>query len=116
MTEAAFRDAPHSDQIEAAIVDALRAAEALTISLVATDADDAIVSHVAFSPVTIDGEDQDWYGLGPVSVMPACQGHGIGSDLVNDGIARLRTLGARGCVVLGIEDIIAGSVSGSTGR
>jgi putative acetyltransferase len=101
VTEAAFKDAPHSDQTEAAIIVALRAANALTISLVATNANDVVVGHVAFSPITIDGEYQGWYGLGPVSVMPTCQGRGIGSDLINDGIAQLRTLGARGCVVLG---------------
>lgn len=101
VTEVAFRDALHSDQTEAAIIVALRRANALTISLVATDADDVIVGHVAFSPVTIDGEDWGWYGLGPVSVTPKCQGQGIGRNLINDGINRLRALGARGCVVLG---------------
>lgn len=101
VTEVAFRNAPHSDQTEAAIIVALRRAHALTISLVATDADGAILGHVAFSPVTVNGEDQGWYGLGPVSVTPTCQGQGIGRDLINDGIDRLRALGARGCVVLG---------------
>ena len=101
VTEVAFRNALHSDQSETAIVVALRRARALTISLVATDDDGVIVGHVAFSPVTVNGEDQGWYGLGPVSVTPACQGQGIGRALINDGIDQLRALGARGCVVLG---------------
>jgi predicted N-acetyltransferase YhbS len=47
---AAFQDAPHSGGSEAAIVDALRKAGALAVSLVAQD-EGAVVGHVAFSPV-----------------------------------------------------------------
>ena len=46
----AFSVAPRSNGTEPAIIDALRAADALTISLVAI-ADGAIVGHVAASPV-----------------------------------------------------------------
>ena len=53
ITSAAFEGAPHSSGTEAAIVDALRAAGALTVSLVAVQ-NGEIVGHVAFSPVTID--------------------------------------------------------------
>ena len=52
---AAFTNAPHSSGTEAAIVDALRHAGALAVSLVAED-EGEIVGHIAFSPVTIDGE------------------------------------------------------------
>jgi len=100
LTRDAFRGAPHSDQTEAEIIAALREAGALTVSLVATE-HDTIVAHVAFSPVTVNGTHQGWYGLGPVSVTPARQGNGIGQVLINDGLARLKQLGARGCVVLG---------------
>ncbi len=100
LTESAFRDAPHSAQTEARIVDALRAGGALTVSLVATD-DAEILGHVAFSPVTILGAEGDWYGLGPVSVWPARQRKGIGQALIRDGLRRLDATGAAGCVVLG---------------
>lgn len=100
LTDAAFRDAPHSDGTEAAIVDALRRVDALTVSLVA-EADGAIVGHAAFSPVTIDGTHSGWFGLGPVSVEPGRQRLGIGSALVRAGLDRLRAQGAAGCVVLG---------------
>lgn len=103
LTQAAFKDAEHSSQTEAAIVDALRDAGVLTLSLVAVD-DDQIVGHVAFSPVTIDGNDIGWYGLGPVSVWPERQRKGIGKALILNGIERLKQLGARGCVVLGDPD------------
>jgi putative acetyltransferase len=71
LTFAAFGNAPHSTQTEAAIIDALRAAGALTISLVAVDAE-VLVGHVAFSPVTINGEVSGWYGLGTGLVRSQC--------------------------------------------
>ncbi|WP_454813718.1 GNAT family N-acetyltransferase [Labrys neptuniae] len=100
VTKAAFEAMAHSSQTEAAIVDALRAAGALTLSLVAEKAGE-IVGHVAFSPVTIDGAFRRWYGLGPVSVRPDCQRDGIGRALIEAGLADLRRLMAEGCVVLG---------------
>lgn len=96
----AFLNAEHSDGTEASIVDALRAAGALTISLVATEGA-SIVGHVAFSPVTIDGAHGGWFGLGPVAVHPAWQGRGVGRELIEAGLAKLQDRGALGCVVLG---------------
>jgi putative acetyltransferase len=100
VTAAAFQGKPYSAGTEAQIVDALRAADALTISLVAEDHDE-IVGHVAFSPVTINGRPGRWYGLGPVSVSPRRQRRGIGTALIKTGLAQLRDLGAAGCVLLG---------------
>jgi putative acetyltransferase len=100
LTDAAFKGMPFSDQTEAAVVDGLRAAGALTLSLVATE-DEDIVGHVAFSPVTIDGVAGDWYGLGPVSVWPGRQRSGIGMALIGEGLRRLRSLKAGGCVLTG---------------
>ena len=100
LISAAFETAPHSSGTEAAIVDALRTAGALTLSLVAMEGD-AIVGHVAFSPVTIDGKVAGWFGLGPVSVRPDRQNKGIGTNLIGDGLDRLAEMGAAGCVVLG---------------
>jgi putative acetyltransferase len=100
LTEAAFKDAPHSGQNEARIVQALRSAGALTLSLVAIE-DGEIIGHVAFSPVTINGASGDWYGLGPVSVRPDRQKRGIGQALIRDGLQGLLSLQAAGCVVLG---------------
>lgn len=100
LTDAAFAGAEHSSQTEAAIVDALRRSGALAISLVA-EQDGAIVGHAAFSPVLIDGKDLGWFGLGPVSVSPGLQRGGIGTALIEEGLALLKARGARGCVVLG---------------
>ena len=100
LTDAAFKGMPYSDQTEAKIIDALRAAGALTISLVAIK-DGEIVGHVAFSPVRINGAAGDWYGLGPVSVRPDHQQSGIGQALIRDGLYRLQFMSAAGCVLLG---------------
>lgn len=104
LTTEAFASAPHSSGTEAAIIDGLRAAGALTLSLVAIADDaapDAILGHVAVSPVTIDGAERGWFGLGPVSVRPGRQRGGVGSALIREGLRRLRESGAGGCVLLG---------------
>jgi len=91
---------PFSDDTEARVIDALRVAGALARSLVATQGGE-VVGHVAFSPVTINGEAGDWYGLGPVSVWPDRQRRGIGQALIREGRRRLQGMGAGGCVLLG---------------
>ncbi|MGH6706110.1 MAG: GNAT family N-acetyltransferase [Sphingomicrobium sp.] len=100
VVEAAFAGAEHSDGTEVAIVEQLRKAAALTISLVATDGTE-IVGHVALSPITIDGVDIGWLGVGPVSVLPGRQNQGIGQALMHEALDRARSMGAAGCVVLG---------------
>lgn len=94
----AFRPLPESDGSEVAIVDKLRSAHALTLSLVATDPDGQIIGHAAVSPVDIR---EGWYGLGPVSVHPEMQGRGVGGRLITEALDRLRASGAGGIVVLG---------------
>lgn len=100
LTEEAFRTLEISDHTEQLIVDRLRAAGALTLSLVAEEGG-RVVGHIAFSPVTISNGAEGWYGLGPVSVAPDRQRRGIGSALVREGLARLRGLGASGCYLVG---------------
>lgn len=100
LVTAAFLDAAHADGTEAVIVDRLRAAGALAVSLVAVDAG-RIVGHIAFSPVTIAGVEGGWFCLAPVAVASDCRRRGIGEALVRAGLDRLRRAGAAGCVVLG---------------
>lgn len=96
--EDAFAGAEHASGNEARIVDALRDAGALRLSLVA-DIDDRIVGHAALSPVTLDDGSPGWLGLGPVAVDPRDQGNGVGSALIRAALAELPALG--GCVVVG---------------
>lgn len=111
----AFRGHPQSQGREAAIVEALRRQHALVVSLVAeipgADSADgegpggteapALAGMVAFSRVVLEGSGGGWFGLGPLAVQPAWQRRGIGSRLVERGLADLRRLGATGCVLLG---------------
>lgn len=100
LTEAAFRDQPHSDGSEPALVDRLRIDGDLSISLVA-EVDGHLVGHIAFSRVAISDGAEEWYGLGPVSVLPAFQRRRVGAQLIQYGLAELRKRGARGVVLLG---------------
>ena len=97
---AAFANHPHSRQTEHLIVDALRSAGALSVSLVA-EVEGDVVGHVAFSPAWIDGQACGWFVLGPVGVLPELQRRGIGKGLIEDGLKILRDRRAQGCVVLG---------------
>ena len=100
VTIAAFKTLEISNHTERFIIEALRVAEALTVSLVA-EMDGRVIGHVAFSPLTISDGTPNWYGLGPVSVQPEYQRRGIGSALIREGLSRLRALGAKGCCLVG---------------
>ena len=99
ITKAAFAGKPYSHQTEAEIIDGLRAADAIRLSLVALS-DGEVIGNVVFSDVTIDGV-AGWIGLGPVSVKPGQQRGGVGSTLITAGLDRMRAEGASGCVLVG---------------
>jgi putative acetyltransferase len=103
VTSAAFETLEISNHTEQFIIEALRAAKALTVSVVA-ELDGRVVGHVAFSPVTISDGTQDWYGLGPVSVLPDYQRNGVGKALIQQGLSRLKDLNAQGCCLVGHPD------------
>jgi len=103
VTVAAFETLAISNHTEQFVIEALRAANALPVSLVA-EMDGRIVGHIAFSPVTLSDGTAGWYGLGPVSVLPAYQRQGIGKALIREGLARLKDLNARGCCLVGHPD------------
>lgn len=44
---------------------------------------------------------KDWYGLGPVSVLPEYQKQGIGQSFINEGLSLLKQLGGQGCALVG---------------
>jgi len=96
----AFLGHPHSNNREAAIVSALRESGSLPVSLVA-ELNDKVVGQIAFSPVVISDNSKGWYGLGPLAVAKDWQRKGIGPQLVKEGLAALRELDAKGCVVFG---------------
>lgn len=87
---------------EADLVDALRANASPYISLVAV-ADEQVVGHIFFSPVSVESEDIVFtaMGLAPMAVLPECQNQGIGSQLVREGLKACQRLGHDIVVVLG---------------
>lgn len=82
------------------IVEALRLADDLSISLVA-EREGQVIGHVAFSPVSVSNGAAGWFGLGPVAVEQADRRRGIGAALVEQGLDELRRRHANGCVVPG---------------
>ena len=98
INELAFAQTAESD-----LVDKLRLACPESLSLVAEE--DAVVGHILFSPVVVEGEMRliTGMGLAPMAVLPDRQRQGIGSQLVRRGLDILRE---RGCplVVVGHPD------------
>ena len=103
LTERAFAPMPYAGGDEQFLIDALRKADALALSLVAIQ-DQTLVGHVAFSPAFPADGSTGWYTLGPVSVEPDLQRHGIGSQLIETGLSELRARGAGGCILVGNPD------------
>ncbi len=103
VTAAAYQTLEISNHTEQFVIAALRAAKALTLSLVA-EADGRVIGHIAFSPVTISDGTRNWYGLGPVSVLPEYQRQGIGKALIQEGLSRLKEMNAQGCCLVGRPD------------
>jgi putative acetyltransferase len=95
---------------EAQLVEALRQAGHLPISLVA-ERDGQLVGHLAFSPVDIErasagipGESGPGLGLAPLAVPTEHRRQGIATRLVEAGLEQARRLGYRWVVVLGEPD------------
>ena len=103
VTISAFKTLAISNHTEQFIIAALRAAKTLTISLVA-EVDGRVIGHIAFSPLTISDGTRNWYGLGPVSVLPEYQRQGIGKALIQEGLSRLKDMNAQGCCLVGHPD------------
>jgi putative acetyltransferase len=103
VTIAAFKTLEISNHTEQFIIEALRVAKALTISLVA-EVNGRVVGHIAFSPVTISDGTRNWYGLGPFSVLLEYQRQGIGKALIREGLSRLKDMNAQGCCLVGHPD------------
>lgn len=77
----------------------------LTLGLVATDDEGQVVGYVAFSPVTVAGEDRQWVALSPLAVDTALQGQGIANQLIYEGLDSLNEFGYGAVVTLGSPEL-----------
>ncbi|MBK9168013.1 MAG: N-acetyltransferase [Bryobacterales bacterium] len=86
---------------EAAVVDRLRQTCKDSLSLVADDG--AVVGHILFTPVEIEGAERRIAGmaLAPMAVHPDHQRQGVGSQLVRGGLDILRGRGCPFAIVVG---------------
>jgi len=100
ITQAAFADREFSGGTEGPIINALRADGDLTLSLVA-EREGEIVGQITFSPVSIAGEIDGLYALGPVAVRPELRHQRIGSKLIREGLSQLQDRNAKACVLIG---------------
>ncbi|HLK25126.1 MAG TPA: N-acetyltransferase [Caulobacteraceae bacterium] len=96
ITRAAFDESRFD---EAGIIEGVRAEGRVLVELVADD-DAQVVGHVLFSRMRTEGG-RTVAGLGPVSVAPARQRTGVGSELCRTGVEACRAAGMEAIVVLG---------------
>lgn len=91
-----------ASRVEANLVDALRDAGDIVLSLVAERTGE-IRGHILFSRLIVQNADDAFsaVSLAPLAVHPDHQGEGIGTALVDDAHLRLERLGERLAVVLG---------------
>jgi len=85
--------------VEAQLVDLLRTAGRLSVSLVA-ELEEEIVGHVAFSPVSV-ATGAVGAGLAPVAVEVRCRRQGIAAELIRVGLQACRRADYGWAVVLG---------------
>jgi putative acetyltransferase len=97
-----INEAVFGQPAEADLVDALRAAGKVTLSLVALE-DQEIVGYILFTPAVIETPRGNLpaLGLAPLAVTPLLQRRGIGSQLMRTGIEQCRKLGHERLVVVG---------------
>ncbi len=100
VTRLAFMDRDYADGDEPDVVNRLRSASALALSIVACIGE-RIVGQVSFSPASQSDGIAPWYALGPISVHPDYQSQGIGCELILHGLGHLRALDTLCCILVG---------------
>lgn len=71
---------------EAELVQALREAGQLTLSLVAVDDEGQCIGYLAFSPLLLDGNDYQWVALAPLAVDRPIRGKALAKRWCKKGL------------------------------
>jgi predicted N-acetyltransferase YhbS len=105
LTREAFWDVYKPGCDEHLLVHKLRECPAFVreLDLVACEGE-RIVGTIMYSRARVlraDGETREVLCLGPVSVLPEHQGHGIGGNLIMESLARAKDLGFNGVFLMG---------------
>lgn len=96
--EAAFNSHEEADLTRTLLEDPSAAPR---LSLLAFD-EDIPVGHILFTHATLENHTRPEIAiLAPLAVIPAKQNQGVGGQLINAGLARLRQAGVTGVFVLG---------------
>ncbi len=102
--EAAFRHDEHSDHQEQLLVERLRHSASFVPELaMVAETDGRLVGHILLTKVKIKNGTAEYpsLALAPVSVLPECQGRGIGSQLIREAHQVARQLGFTSIVLVG---------------
>lgn len=92
------------EDAESKLINRLRKNASPIVSMVAED-NEQLVGHILFSPVTLDSSTSlKLMGLAPMAVLPSKQRQGIGSALVEAGLAQCRLIQCGAVAVLGHPD------------
>lgn len=105
LTIDAFATSEWGHQGEAELVDTLRQSCSDRLSLVASEGE-TVVGHLLLTPAAIETPETKTVGMGlaPMAVAPRRQRTGIGSALIDAGLAQLKQAGCPFVVVLGHPD------------
>jgi putative acetyltransferase len=98
----AIHEAAFETDLEARLVRRLRSDGEILLSLIAVD-DDEPVGNVILSPMQVkaDGRFVEAAAVGPIGVLPARHGEGIGSALMRESVDWARTEGFTAMFLLG---------------
>jgi putative acetyltransferase len=101
-TIGALNRAAFGGNYEAVLIEKLRAAGLVITSLVAVEGNKTI-GHILFSrlPIEVDGRTVNAAALAPMAVKPNHQRHGVGTKLIEEGLARLREKPVEAVLVVG---------------
>jgi len=100
---AAMVDLSFGETTESLLIDLIRRSDRFVpdLSIIAEEAG-AVVGHILFSYVTIEGDESfEVLSLAPLAVHPDHQGRGVGTALVEEGVARAEGRGEPLVVVEG---------------